>query len=510
MKLVVSRDIRRIDEYAQNQLNIPVRTLMAKSGEAIARAIRERIAQGSTVLILAGKGNNGGDGYATAAYLSDTYTVSVFDIFGEGQSTEEGKFHMEGARAAGVTVESYTASEEQIEKIHRADCIIDAIFGTGFHGELPEKVRSLATLLQTVSSPKKIAIDVPLGVNADNGSVMNECIKVSATVALSYMKVGTLSYPARAFVGDIVLAPLDLPASVEQVFEHKYHLIDRALAKEYLPHRPENSNKGTFGKLRIVAGSEQYRGAAALALSAALRSGVGLCEYCGPQDLIDALFLVLPEAIYCPFTYGENLESFLDADRRVTATLIGCGSGHSERVLSTVLALLGQEGAPLILDADAINVLASSGERGRDALRQARRTVILTPHPLEFARLSGLEVSYVQLHRMEVAMQFAKEYGVILVLKGAGTLITDGDKLFVNQTGSSALAKAGSGDVLAGALSSLVAMGTEPLIASALAVYFHGTAADALSQIYSTYGVTPSDLPLEIAKAIASVENEET
>ncbi len=507
MKLVVSDDIRRIDEYAETVLNISKVELMRKSGEAIARAIRERISEGKSILILAGKGNNGGDGYATATLLADSYPITVYDVFGEGQMSEEGKYHLARAKEKGVSVEDYTATDRQKEKIQSVDCIIDAIFGTGFHGELPENIVALSSLLQKVYSAKKIAIDVPLGANADNGSVFEECIKVSATVALSYIKVGTLSYPACAFVGDIVLAPLDLPCSVEEVFEHNYFLTDREFAIENLPHRPENSNKGTFGKLRILAGSERYRGAAALALSSALRSGVGLCEFCGSQSLIDTLFPIYPEAIYRPFQYGEELDALTEEEGRFSATLIGCGSDHTEATLSMVLALLDTEGAPLILDADAINVLASLGDEGREKLRVAKRKLILTPHPLEFARLVGLEVSYVQLHRMEVATSFAEEYGVILVLKGAGTLITDGKKVFINHSGSSALAKAGSGDVLAGALASLVAMGCDPLIASALAVYLHGVAADALSRIYSTYGVTPSDLPLEMAKAIADIEN---
>ena len=507
MKLVVSEDIRRIDEYAENTLNIPRIELMAKSGEAIARVIRERIPEGKSILILAGKGNNGGDGYATATVLADTYPITIYDVFGEGQVTEEGKYHLARALEKGIDIEPYMATEKQKEKIQSVDCIIDAIFGTGFHGELPENIVSLAILLQKVYSAKKIAIDVPLGANADNGSVFDECIKVSTTVALSYIKVGTLSYPACAFVGDIVLAPLDLPSCVEEVFEHNYFLTDGTFAEENLPVRPKNSNKGTFGKLRIIAGSERYRGAASLALSSALRSGVGLCEYCGPKMLIDTLFPIYPEAIYRPFEYGEALDALVSEESRFNATLIGSGSDHTDKTLATVLALMDTEGAPLILDADAINVLASLGEAGREKLKNARRPIILTPHPLEFARLCGLEVSYVQLHRMEVATAFAKEYGVILVLKGAGTLMTDGHKVYINHSGSSALAKAGSGDVLAGALASLVAMGTEPLVASALAVYLHGVAADALSRIYSTYGVTPSDLPLEMAKAIAQIEN---
>ena len=187
--------------------------------------------------------------------------------------------------------------------------------------------------------------------------------------------------------------------------------------------------------------------------------------------------------------------------------MVGCGSGQSEGLWELVHALLCAEGGPLVLDADAINSLSLHREEGLKALKEAKRAVILTPHPMEFSRLSGLSISTVQKNRIVSARSFAKEHGCILVLKGAGTLVTDGKELFINHTGSSALAKAGSGDVLAGFLASLVASGAEPIQAAALAPYFHGRAADTLAKEFSSFGVTPSDLPKQISRELATFQN---
>ena len=188
--------------------------------------------------------------------------------------------------------------------------------------------------------------------------------------------------------------------------------------------------------------------------------------------------------------------------------LVGSGSSVTEELYALVWALLETEGCPIVLDADAINAIADKGGEGRAKLRAARRKVILTPHPLEFARLYGIRVAEVQQRRIELALAFARDYNCTLVLKGAGTVVTDGDRVYINSTGSSALSKAGSGDVLAGFVASLIAARTAPLYAAALAVYYHGVAADTLRDELSVFGVTPSDLPREIARQIAKTMKE--
>ena len=514
MKLVTSSQISEIDAYAKNELGIPMQELICRAGRAVANAVRERIPAGGRVIILAGRGNNGADGYATAIELMDTYSVVVYDVLQAGQKTDVGRSFVDRYISLGGELLPLTEEEEARMDLGSADCIVDAIFGTGLRGEIPENLRRLAKAVKAAVGVQKIAVDVPLGVNADDGSVTEDAIYVGATVELSFIKVGILSYPARSFVGDIILDDLSLPiGKLEENLSFPNRLIEKNWVEQNLPSREKNSHKGTFGSLMMITGSETYRGAAALSVESALRGGVGLIRYYGTGSLCEELVQKFPEVIYEKTDAPEDMDEekilqLTEASAKHRVTLVGCGSGQSKGLGRLILSLFKAEGGPLVLDADAINSLALEGEKGREALREAKRPVILTPHPMEFCRLSGLGISTVQKHRMESARAFAKDTGCILVLKGAGTLVTDGEELYINHTGSSALAKAGSGDVLAGFLASLAASGASPIVAAALAPYFHGRAADTLAKEFSSFGVIPSDLPKQIARELATFQND--
>lgn len=512
MKLALSSKISKIDAFCAEKLGIPTLKLMKKSGDAVAKVVREKIACGKSIAILAGKGNNGGDGYAAACELISDYKVTVFDIFGEGQKNDAGKHFYNEFLKLGGKIENYDATENMLERIKNSDVIVDAIFGTGFVGEVPEELRSLAINIRESVLAYKIAVDVPLGISADNGSVGDFAISVDTTVELSLIKPGIVSYPARSYVGEIVYDSLDIPFDVIfENFDFKYEMISEADVKRMLPKREMNSNKGTFGKLLMITGSKKYKGAAHLSLEAALRGGVGYVNYVGNDELISELSQKFPEVIYKKCSEIKDITSneikeIVEISKKSTATLIGSGSDNTQGLLDLTLALLATEGTPLVLDADAINAIAEFGDEGRAALKSAKRPVILTPHPLEFSRLVSSDVAEVQRHRMELAEKFAKEYKAVLILKGAGTIIADSDSLSVNTTGSSALAKAGSGDVLAGLLAALLAQKIEAHTAASLAVAFHAIAGDRLAKEFSSYGVTPSDLPREIARVIAEAE----
>ena len=514
MKLVTSPQISEIDAYAKNKLSIPMQELITRAGRAVAKVVRDRIEKGGRIVILAGRGNNGADGYAAARELLSDYDVVVYDVLQAGQKTDIGRSFVERYLAAGGRLLALTEEEESRMDLASADCIVDAIFGTGLRGEIPENLRRLAKAVKAAVGVQKIAVDVPLGVNADDGSVTEDAIYVGATVELSFVKVGILSYPARTFVGDIILDDLSLPkAELEEAFSFPNRLIEKNWVYKNLPAREKNSHKGTFGSLMIFTGCDTYRGAAALSVESALRGGVGLIRYYGTPELCAELVSRFPEVIYESVAPTEALveieiASLCEASEKHSATLIGCGSGQSERLCALIHAMLATAGGPLILDADAINSLALHREESRQALRDAKRAVILTPHPMEFSRLSGYPISKVQKHRIESARSFASDVGCILVLKGAGTLVTDGEELYINHTGSSALAKAGSGDVLAGFLASLSASGASPIVAAALAPYFHGRAADTLAKEFSSFGVTPSDLPKQIARELSTFQNQ--
>lgn len=271
-------------------------------------------------------------------------------------------------------------------------------------------------------------------------------------------------------------------------------LTTKEYVKAHLPRRTAESNKGTYGRVLLLCGSGDMRGAAALATLGALRLGAGLVTLASSREVIDALSSSIYEALWL----DRSTPDILERSDKMQSIGIGCGMGQTAETKQLVTALLDREGAPLVIDADGINVL-----RGRAyLLKEAKREVILTPHPLEFSRLCGLSVEAIQSDREGVAAAFAKEYGVTLLLKGHRTVITDGEQTFINPTGSSALAKGGSGDVLCGMLCALLAQGCTPLDAAVIAAYLHGEAGEKLAEVYSEYGVLASDLPAAAAKLL--------
>ena len=510
MNLVRPQLIKEIDKYATETLGIPARELMRRSGKAVSDAIRARLLPGKRIVILAGKGNNGGDGYAAASMLLSDFDVIVYDVFSSGQRSDEGKYFLSKYIQTGGTVLNYSNTPEALLNIKSCDCIVDAIFGTGFISEVSREILEISECINSSDSPLKVSVDVPLGINAENGNIADYAVRFDITVALSFIKRGTVSYPAREYAGEIIYSDIGLPTlEIAEKFSVKDAFIDEKWFKEKLPKRAQNSNKGSFGKLLVIAGSEKYRGAAHLALESALRSGVGLVTFMGENELINKLVPKFPEVIYEKTREIENSSSndinhIVEFSKKFSSILIGSGSGNTKGLLDLVLAFLVTPGAPIIIDADAINALSTLAKEGLNAIKNARRKVILTPHPLEFSRLIGIGVDEIQKNRINYAESAAKELGAVIVLKGAGTLIANEDAIYVNSNGSSALAKAGSGDVLAGVMASFVAQNPQNLFdAAALSVYLHASAGDNLALSLSEFGVTPSDLPKEIARVLA-------
>lgn len=285
---------------------------------------------------------------------------------------------------------------------------------------------------------------------------------------------------------------------------------DSEFAKSALPKRYKNSNKGSYGRLLVIAGSARYPGAAHLCLEAALRGGAGYVTLAAEERVTVSALKKFPEALYVTLPPYEDMEpsdfdKLILRDASSCATVIGPGVGVSESAARLAACLLKSGNTPLIIDADAINSLAKFHLDCVNLIKNSARPTVLTPHPLEFSRISSIEVEKINESRTESAVSFAKKAECVLLLKGYGTVITDGERTYLNTTGSSALAKAGSGDCLAGLLGSLLAQGAEPLEGAALAAYIHGRAGDTLSELYSEYGVTPSDLPKEMAKTIKNI-----
>ncbi len=268
--------------------------------------------------------------------------------------------------------------------------------------------------------------------------------------------------------------------------------------KEYvsgkLPKRTPLSNKGTYGRVLLACGSGDMRGAAALATLGALRCGAGLVTLASERAVINSLSSTIYEALWL----DTDMHDLIDASDMADAVGIGCGSGNTRKTYKNVKWLIEREGAPLVIDADGINALSTH----KNPFAKAKRDIIITPHPLEFSRLCKVPVAEIQSDREGYAKKFASEHGITVLLKGRGTVITNGEEVFVNPTGSSALAKGGSGDVLCGMICAFLAQGASPLEAAVIGAYIHGLAGERLGEKISEYGVLASELPLEAAKIL--------
>ena len=506
MKAVTGEDIKRIDSYAESVLGIDTYTLMGRAGDAVANAVGNAASDGY-ILFLAGSGNNGGDAYAAAVSLiRNGASALVFDITGKGQTSNAGKRYLAEYEAA--TGKSPRNAQELAAHLPLASAVVDGVFGAGFHGSLPPDVAACLTLASN-SGKRRIAIDVPSGIDASTGEVSEGAFVADLTVALSFHKRGAYIAPARLHFGKIVHSNLGLDTEkIAAHFGFCDNIADEALARKLLPERKQNSNKGDFGRAVIYAGSEKYRGAPLLAAEAASRTGSGYTVLFSEGAVTDAAVLRQPSLITRK-TDGLSRSAVLREIEafQPTVLLIGCGSGVSEALYEDICTLLAKPGCPLILDADALGSLSLFPEEATARLSRAKREVLLTPHPLEFSRLSGIPVSEVQEHRYRSLMKYQEKCKVNITLKGFCTMTatTDGE-LLINTSGGNALAKAGTGDALAGAIAGLAAGGSSLGKAAALAAYLHGRAGDRLAAEYSDFGVLAEDLPKAIAREIAFIQ----
>ena len=517
MYLTVPSCISKIDAYAARELRIPVIRLMGNAGRALADAIAARLPAGARIVVLAGPGNNGGDGYAAALTLSERgYATEVLEVLSLSHKSAATLYYAAlYARSGGRSTPLSELSDGELDaRLSGADAIVDAIFGTGARLTLSEEIASLLRRLPALpKSILRVAADLPTGVDGDSGRVGEVCFTADLTVSFTVGKRGMYAYPARAHCGEIVISNIGLDTKLlETVFPSTDRLLDAPLASTLLPRRDRNTHKGSYGRLLMLAGSRAYRGAALLASEAALHAGVGLATLASHEAVTELAVSRLPELIVMQTQELDRLDRehtklLYEAAEKASCILIGPGSGVSNSLCCLIWELMSRPGAPLVIDADGLNSLAMHQSESLSRLGSSKRTVILTPHPLELARLMALSVGEIQADRIGSALRFAKESRATVVLKGAGTLIASGDgALSINPSGSPALSKAGSGDVLAGTVAAFLAQGIPAHDAASLAVYLHGSAGDRLALEFSEYGVLASQLPAMIARELRALE----
>ena len=363
----------------------------------------------------------------------------------------------------------------------KADVLVDALLGTGFHGELEGDVLRACELLNK-SEKYILAVDVPTGVNADNGAVSENAVRADHTVTMALVKTGLLLYPGREYCGDIELADISMPVKlVEEYQSDKYRLTDE-IVRELLPLRKANAHKGDAGRVVICAGSPGYTGAAALASDAAVKADAGLVSLYTPLSSRDVVAIKLTEVMVhgllerMPGILGGGAASDVASSAEAADVLaIGPGLGTSESTQEAVRTILQKITTPVVIDADALTALAGHTE----ILASMQAQKVLTPHPGEMARLTGLEIAEIEADRINIAKKYAEQWQAIVVLKGAPTVIgCPNGTVYVNSTGNSSLATGGSGDVLTVIIAGLAAQEISLQEAAICGVYLHGMAAE--------------------------------
>lgn len=488
MKLVTAKEMKALDVQAQNDYAMPGILLMDNAAQAVAEAVHEALTalEGERVVIFCGGGNNGGDGLGAARWLQ-SYGVSVRAfVVGAALDAVQGDAAMELAMftKAGGRVEALSTEDDWVLAelaASKADVLVDALLGTGFHGELEGDVLRACELLNK-SEKYILAVDVPTGVNADNGAVSENAVRADHTVTMALVKTGLLLYPGREYCGDIELADISMPVKlVEEYQSDKYRLTDE-IVRELLPLRKANAHKGDAGRVVICAGSPGYTGAAALASDAAVKAGAGLVSLYTPLSSRDVLAIKLTEVMVhgllerMPGILGGGAASDVASSAEAADVLaIGPGLGTSESTQEAVRTILQKITTPVVIDADALTALA--GHTEILAAMQAQK--VLTPHPGEMARLTGLEIAEIEADRINIAKKYAEQWQAIVVLKGAPTVIgCPNGTVYVNSTGNSSLATGGSGDVLTGIIAGLAAQEISLQEAAICGVYLHGLAAE--------------------------------
>lgn len=492
MKVLTSAAMREADRRTIEELGFPGAVLMESAGMRVAEVVLSLQPAPARVLVVAGPGNNGGDGLVIARLLQQAgCAVSLWTTVPPGDYRGDAAINYRFLMHRGFRIKhilDYAALGQFQADLAGVDLVVDALFGIGLDRPVEGLPAEIIKAVNTGGAPV-LAVDLPSGVQADSGKVMGVAVKARWTVTFAFPKPGLLQYPGADLAGEVIVGEINIPSFLAA--EEQASLTTARRVRELLPPRPPEAHKGNFGRVLITAGSVGMSGAAALASVAALRGGAGLVYLAAPASICPALEAQLSEVITIPLPESapglidpQAAELLLRKAGGCDVMAVGPGLAPVRESVSLLEQLLRRCSLPVLLDAGALASLALLPETERMALlRAAPQTPLLTPHPGEMARLTGLNLGEVQRSRPELARRLAREWRSIIVLKGAGTVTASpGGEIFFNPTGGPALATAGTGDLLTGLIASLIAQGMPPFGAAVAAVYIHGLAGDLLPE----------------------------
>lgn len=495
-RIVSAEEMRTLDRAASEQYGVPSLLLMENAGREVAEVAHRRLAPGRRVVIVCGPGNNGGDGLVAARHLR-AKGVPVEVLLLAETMKGDAALNLEAFRRQGGAIRPFRP-EERLDA-GPGDVVLDSIFGTGL--SRPPEGRPLAAIeainLARDRGALVIAVDLPSGLETDSGKPTGESVQADVTVTLGYVKRGLVIEPGCSIAGELCVADIGIPRQAESRLTHRpVFMLTEGGIRSMLPRRDASSHKGDFGHVLVIAGSPGKSGAAAMTCAAALRGGAGLVTLAARVDDILPAQRYMPEVMAHPLPGDgplslDDLDTLLQACRGKRVLAIGPGLYRGPETGALLLKLIEAAGLPVVIDADGLNALAEVGsEFGRPSA-----PVMLTPHPGEMARLLGSTSREVQDDRIGAARGYADAHGVTVVLKGARTVIADANgATAINTTGNPGMATAGSGDVLTGLCSALVAQGLTIGSAAAAAVFIHGLAGDRVVRRRGMMGLVATDL----------------
>jgi NAD(P)H-hydrate epimerase len=520
MRLATAEQMRHIDSVATREYAVPGVVLMENAGrhvEGVVAALAAEIGPGTRVLVIAGKGNNGGDGFVVARHLRNRgIDVRVCLLPRGTELVGDAALNYEMAVKLGVPIVEPADAETIAAQLDRTDIVVDAILGTGIHGEVTGPARVAIETLQDFAG-LIVSVDIPSGIDADTGAVCGAAVRADITVTFGLAKTGLCQAPGSGHAGQVEVVDISLPRPLLESETLRTFLTESSDAAAKLPPRWGSMHKGDAGRVFVIAGSEGMTGAAAMSSEAAHRSGAGLVTVGVPRSLNDILECKITEVMSLPLPETEErcfsraaLEPALKFANGCEVAAIGPGLGTHPETRAFVREFVRDYEKPLVIDADGLNAFADgAGGPGLIAARDA--ATVITPHPGELARLfAGApsaphwagSIAAIQANRVEAAREAAGHLDCVVVLKGAGTVIADpSGQAWINSTGNEGMAKGGSGDVLTGIIAGLLAGGATPLDAAIAGVYYHGLAGDLAAAELGARGMIAGDILRFLPKA---------
>lgn len=518
MQLVTAKKMQEMDRQTIESFGIPGLVLMENAGRGAFEFLCRRFdpIERFKVAVLAGRGNNGGDGFVMARYLMEIgikttcYLLSTTDrVQGDAKVNMDLAAELCRHSDLGTVVEipdTDTLARHRSGILHHT-LFIDAILGTGLNSDVRGFFKEIIELINDSPAPV-FSVDIPSGLHSDTGRPLGCAVKADATATFAFAKTGHILYPGNHYTGELSIIDIGIPHFIAKAENLKLSLLEKQTIAALLPAREFTSHKGSYGHLLIAAGSTGKTGAAALCANAAMRCGTGLVTLAVPESVNPIIEPMVTEPMTLPMPEKEkgilsdnclNLLQIYLKSKHVLA--LGPGIGTQKDTIELVRHLVTATRIPMVLDADALNCIAENP----GILKQKKAPTILTPHPGEMARLCGKSTADVQENRLETASTFAADYDTIVILKGAQTIISfPNGTSFISPTGNPGMASGGMGDVLTGMVAGFCAQGLSPENASLAGVFLHGLCGDMLKKQTADVGFLATDMIEMIPKAIQS------